>query len=265
MKNHIYSDLQRKIERQPGRTFGTQNKFIPFLLFFLIVFLTACSGKTGSRIVRVGIYQNEPKIFLDQNDKPSGFFVELLEKIASNENWEIEYTPCEWEECLNLLQLGKIDLMPDVAYTLERDNLFNFHNIPATESWSRVYAGPNSKITRIDQLDGKKIAVLNGSIQQTELENMQESFGFILEIIPANSTKEIFELIQNGSADAGITNYFFGDYFYQDYGLVKTDIMLNATTLFFATAQNQNQDLLDAIDKNLGECKRIQNLLITGY
>ena len=253
MKNHIYSDRRRIITRYSRRSFGKQNKLIPFLLFFLVVFLSACSGKIESRIVRVGVYQNEPKIFWDQNDNPNGFFVELLEKIASNENWEIEYTPCEWEECLNLLQLGKIDLMPDVAYTLERDNLFDFHNIPATESWSRVYTATNSKITRIDQLDGKKIAVLNGSIQQTDLENMQGSLGFVLEIIPANSTKEIFELIQNGSADAGITNYFFGDYFYQDYGLVKTDIILNATTLFFATAQNQNQDLLDAIDKNLSE------------
>ena len=253
MKNNKYYVHPILVRRQPTEAFKNKKKLIPVLLISLVIFLSACSKNSENRIIRVGIYQNEPKIFWDQNGKPSGFFIELLEKIAANENWKLEYSACDWEECLLLLQQGEIDLMPDVAYSLERDDLFDFHKIPATESWSRVYTGPDSKITRIDQLDGRKISVLNGSIQQADLKKMQEAYGFVLEIVPANSTKEIFELIQKGNADAGITNYFFGDYFYQDYGLAKTDIILNASTLFYATTQGKNQDLLDAIDRNLGQ------------
>ncbi len=48
-----------------------------------------------------------------------------------------------------------------------------------------------------------------------------------------------------------IANHFFGDYFYQQYGLVKTPIVFNPATLFYATAKGRNTDLLEAIDRHL--------------
>ena len=58
---------------------------------------------------------------------------------------------------------------------------------------------------------------------------------------------------QNGSADAAISNHLFGDYFYQKYGLTKTTIDFDPAELFYATAQGQNSDLLQAIDRDLGK------------
>ncbi len=76
--------------------------------------------------VRVGLYQNPPKVFIDENGNPSGIFVDLLDEIARQEKWNLEYVPCEWSECLESLEEHRIDLMPDVAYSRERDELYDF-------------------------------------------------------------------------------------------------------------------------------------------
>ena len=220
----------------------------------LLVLVTILSGwiKPENRTVRVGVYQNKPKIFLTDNGVADGFFIDLLEEIAKRENWTLVYVPCEWEACLTALETGEIDLMPDVAYSIERDEKYDFHHIPAAESWSRVYADPTSQINRIDQLDGQRVAILNGSIQQKALVQAMEEHGFSVTVVPAKSLEDAFGLVTKKSAVAVVTNHFYGDYVYREYGLVRTSIIFNASTLYYATAEGQNQELLDAIDKHLG-------------
>ncbi len=225
-----------------------------YLLLFLIlitVLVPIQFVQAKGRIVRVGVYQNMPKVFLNEKGQADGFFIDLLEEMADQDGWTLQFVPCEWEACLAALQAGQIDLMPDMAYSAERDKIFDFHHIPAAESWSRVYANPQSKINRLDQLNGQVVAVLSGSIQESVIQQTMRASGFEVSIVTAKSPEEVFELVQKGSANAGIINHFFGDYSYQKFGLERTSITFNASTLYYATAQGQNQDLLDAIDVHL--------------
>jgi len=226
-----------------------------YFLCALMVLLVAFSPGTAissSRIVRVGIYQNEPKIFTDANGKASGFFIELLEKIASEEGWTLVYVQCEWADCLQSLQDRQIDLMPDMAYLTERDVLFDFHKIPVIESWSRVYASPATTVKKISDLDGKRVAVLEGSIQKTVFQQLMGGFGYKVTLIPVGSFDQAFTLAGNEEADAAISNQLFGDYFYKKYGLKKTTIDFDPVELFYVTAQGYNSELLEAIDRYLG-------------
>ena len=80
-------------------------------LVFFFSFIPLCATQT----LNVGVYNNSPKIFINDNDKPSGFFVDLLSSIAGEEKWHLNFVPCAWEECLSKLESGEIDIMPDVA------------------------------------------------------------------------------------------------------------------------------------------------------
>ena len=227
--------------------------FILCVILLLMVAFSTGVVHAQSHTVRVGVYQNEPKIFMDANGKASGFFIQLLEKIATQEGWSLVYVQCEWADCLQDLQDGQIDLMPDVAYSTERDALFDFHKIPVIESWSRVYASPHTPINKLSDLDGKRIALLSGSIQQTVFQQLMDGFGYKVTLVPADSYDQAFFLAENGSADAAISNNLFGDYFYRKYGLLKTTIDFEPVELYYATAQGQNSDLLAAIDRDLGK------------
>jgi PAS domain S-box-containing protein len=245
---------ERNRTRQIRRRSGDRSRWAFHICVAIVMLVTVAAGPVdgAGRTVRVGVYQNEPKIFIDANGHASGFFVDLLEEIAAREGWTLVYVPCEWSECLVALEEGQIDLMPDVAYSPERDQKYDFHRIPVTESWSQVYANFHLQINGINDLDGRRVAVLKGSIQQTVFEQYMRGFGFKVTIVPTGSLEEAFNLAANGSADAAIANNFFGNFFYQSYGLIKTPIVFNVVTLHYATAQGRNPDLLQAIDQHLG-------------
>ena len=113
------------------------------LLGGLLFLCTTTFAQTDS-LITVGIYQNPPKVYFDENREPAGIFVEMLEEIARLENWQLNYVSCTWNECLLSLENGEIDLMPDVAFTLERSQRVGFNSVPVLESWSQVYANPVS-------------------------------------------------------------------------------------------------------------------------
>jgi PAS domain S-box-containing protein len=212
-----------------------------------------------ARTVRVGVYQNEPKIFTDQTGRPAGIFLDLLEAMAAQEDWNLVYVSCEWADCLDLLENGQIDLLPDMAYSPERDALYDFHSRSVLESWSALYAAPRTTLNNLAQLDGKRVAVLNGSIQQTVFAQMVSGFGLQVTIVPADSLVQAFELATAGQADAAIANHFFGDYFYQKYGLAKTTIIFNPVSLYYATTAGRNPELLAAIDRHLDQWRQEPN------
>jgi PAS domain S-box-containing protein len=218
-----------------------------------MIFASPNQVDAAGRTVRVGVYQNEPKIFMDSQGQASGIYVDLLNGMASLEDWTLIYVPCNWTDCLAALVTGQIDLMPDVAYSTERAQIYDFNHTTVLESWSQVYANANMKVNGFNDMANKRVAVLNGSIQQMEFEQYMRGFGFDFEIVPAESLEDAFKLAKNDSADAAIANNFFGDYFYRQYELVKTPIVFQPATLFYATAKGRNADLLEAIDKHLNK------------
>ena len=118
-------------------------KRIFVLLFCLLLIGTSVLGSTVSTsaaiTVKVGIYENSPKIFTDAQGNPAGFWPDILEYIASQEGWTIQWVHGTWAECLQRLQDGEIDIMPDVAYTDARSQIYTFATEPAYTSWSIVY------------------------------------------------------------------------------------------------------------------------------
>ncbi len=221
-----------------------------FMLLF-VLFPTLLSAHAANRTVRVGIYENEPKIFASKSGNPSGIFIDIIEYIAKEENWNLQYVPGTWAEGLARLEKGEIDLMPDVAFSTERDKKFSFHKVPALSSWSQVYARKGSNIQSILNLHNKRIAVLEGSVQQSTFKQFSSGFDLNIKLITAPSYKAAFEIVARGEADAAITNRFYGLMHAKDFGLEDTAVVFEPAVLFFAAKKSSNEQLLNVIDKRL--------------
>lgn len=209
------------------------------------------SAAAEPRTVRVGLYENAPKVFTDEDGNPSGIFVDILQAIADDEGWTLVFVPGTWDEGLDALEQGRIDLMPDVAYSEARAAKYDFHQVAVLESWSYVYAGPDQRFDRISQLNGTRVAVLEGSVQETILREMTASFQLDVTFVKAASLQEAFEMARDGRADAAVANHLFGEYSRAEYDLVQTPIVFNAVPLYFAAERGANADLLRAIDTHL--------------
>ena len=205
----------------------------------------------GMRVVRVGVYDNPPKIFL-QDGRISGIFGDILGSVARREGWRIEPVPCEWNQCLADVRDGRIDLMPDVAFTLDRARTMDFGSVPALFSWSELYRNPTARISTVHDLAGKRLAVLAGSVQQSYLKQMLQNFGIRdVDIVPVASMNRAFELTADGKADVVAANNFFGDAAALRYGLRSTPVIFDPTRLYFVTPKGIDATLLRRIDSDL--------------
>ncbi len=97
-----------------------------FIAAFLI--LTAqfilFSSAFAETVVKVGAYEDTPVVFKDAEGKVKGIYVDILDKIAAQEKWKIEYVFGSWEQCLDRLKSGEVDLLVDIAYSEDRSNFY---------------------------------------------------------------------------------------------------------------------------------------------
>ena len=226
------------------------------ILCLFALSLNVPSVHADSRIVRVGVYENAPKVFTAESGKPSGIFIDIIEHIAETEGWDVKYVAGTWTEGLDRLKKGEIDLMPDVAYTAERNKIYSFHKVPVLSSWYQVYAPKGHNIRSILDLNSKRIVVLDRSVQQEAFARLSKGFGLNVTLIPMEDYKKSFEMVAAGKADAAITNKFYGDMHAKTYGLEDTAVVFEPSDLFFAAPKNINTALLDAIDHHLSILKK---------
>ncbi len=216
----------------------------------------AAADVNSGRIIRVGVYENEPKIFTSQDHKPSGIFIDIIEFIAKNEGWGLQYVSGTWAQGLQRLENGEIDLMPDMAYTPERGRKFSFHKVPVLLSWSQIYCGRGSKIKSIMDLDKKRVAVLEGSIQQKSFTSLAGGFGLDVTLVAVRDYGTMFDILGRGETDAGITNRFYGLVHAKRTGIEDTGIIFDPVDIFFAAPVNDPLQLMNTIDSYLIKIKK---------
>lgn len=221
------------------------------LLTLAMIFNFQNSGSENSREVRVGLYQNSPKIYRNSQGQPDGLFIKLIEAIAEEESWQLTYVDCEWSDCLPMLSNDDMDLMPDVAITETRDKNYDFHAIPVTHSWSGIWTRNDIEILGIPDLRGVRIAVLKDSVQEVALQKMMMGYGVGFKPVEVKTYDEGFQAVVDGRADSVIVNIHYANMHARELGLHETPIMLNPASLFYVTAAGTNRDLLNAIDKHI--------------
>ena len=229
------------------------------LRLLVFVSLLGCLGQAGAQSsvaqssvrLKVGVYANAPKVFVNEEGQANGILVDLLREIASAERWTLEFVRCEWQDCQRLLSSGSIDLLPDVAWSEQRARVFAFHRVPALHSWSQVYARPGSPIRALPDLKDKRVAVLAGSIQAQILPGILEGYDAHAILVPSLTLERAFELVARGDADAVAASHFFGDYQAPRHRLEATAVVFNPARIYYAAAIGRQQAVLDTIDRHL--------------
>jgi diguanylate cyclase (GGDEF)-like protein len=232
----------RSAKRLMGATFGSMA---------LLVCLGWSVAAQADIPLRVGVYHNPPKLFVGEQGQLRGVLGELLDAMAQQEQWQLESHLCDFQQCLTLLEQGEIDLLPDVAWSEERAGRFAFHHEPVMHSWSQLYQANNPRVEAILDLEQQRVAVVDGSIQQSYLAAVTERFGINVIWMPVDSFAAGFQAVANGEADLVASNHLFGDWRARDYGLRETPIIFQPSRLFYAASPSFAVDRLERIDATL--------------
>ncbi|MDX2473287.1 MAG: PAS domain S-box protein [Candidatus Krumholzibacteria bacterium] len=233
----------------------------PIALFqALCLCLAFATTATASETVRVGLWENNPMCYTDQDGNPAGIFVAVLEAAAVEEGWQLEYNSGSWAELRGKLEAGDIDVLPSMAVTAEREELYQFNNLDVFNNWAVVYTRPGSGIQSMLDLANQRVATMDRGIYSTGPEGiikLNERFNLQAIIMQVPEYGLAMAAVKNGQADAAVVNRLFGSVHEQEFDLVNTGIVFAPVKIRFAMGRDNplTPGLVSSLDKNLALLK----------
>jgi ABC-type amino acid transport substrate-binding protein len=243
----------------------SQNVLWVFAVLFVVasVIYVVVSGTTnqqlGRETVTVGVYNNHPKVFVDGKGVPQGIFIDILRSIANVENLELEFQSGEWSGLYENLKEGLIDILPDVAYSTQRDSLFSL-SVPVIGSWLQVFDNKDDGMSSVTDLAGKRIGVLDGSIQAEFMsQDVKDQFGLEFDIITYSDYPITVEALKRGEIDAFVADrfYYFADP--SDQTIRPTGIVLRPSDLHFAFSKHTDPEIIARVNRSLADLRNDPN------
>ena len=233
-----------------------RNKCLRQGISLLLAVVLACSllqfsaptAHASGTVLKVGYSDIDGISVDDQGDHVhySGYAVDYLKEIAKYTDWEYEYVFDSWENCLDALERGEIDLLPMVIHTPERAERFLYSNLDVRTSYTVLYAEPSSDIYYRDYpaFDGCRIGVAAKSYFETSLYEQINSLGLECEVITFPTESAAKEALLSGEIELFAASSFAS---HPELKMVDRFTMLPT----YIVTGKQNQELMDQINSAL--------------
>lgn len=231
------------------------SKILSSVLLLSGLFCYSTEAQEMEQVTKVGVYENPPLLYTGDDGKAQGLFAELLNHIAEQEKLEIKYISGTWEEVLNRLEAGKIDILPAVAYSQDRSHIYYFNQETVFSNWGQIYTNLYSDVNSFLDLEGLTIAVVTDDIHysgENGLKNTLDQFSIQCTYLEVDSYTHVMSTIERGQADAGVLNRLNGRLLARQYSVSTTPILFNPIEMRFAgTQNNESRKILQIIDEHI--------------
>lgn len=101
-----------------------------------------------------------PYTFVNSKGAPDGYSVELAKSVANVMGMDLDIRVDTWQNAMSALKSGQIDFLPMMAFSPEREKIFDFsaHHTTAYDAFF-IRTG-SEEIRSLDDLHGKRVIVL---------------------------------------------------------------------------------------------------------
>ncbi len=227
-------------------------------LTFATVLTTICVAPAfAGTPVRVGVYDNPPFLTVDGNDV-TGIIPDIIDEVALEHDWDVEYVVGTWPEQLENLDSGSITVVGPVAWTSPRAELYAFSSVTVLGNWGVLTALPDrtKDYSEFEDLEGARIAALRKDVfldGPGGLRFFLENAGITVEIVEFESYDDALEATAAGDTDLGLINRLANATLGTEYGLGSTSMLINPISTRFAGPANSPEILqaLSEIDSTL--------------
>jgi signal transduction histidine kinase/CheY-like chemotaxis protein/ABC-type amino acid transport substrate-binding protein len=213
-------------------------------------------GAAPRRVVKVGVFPHAPAISTGEAGDPRGFYVDMLRETAARENWELRFVAGTWQEGLDRLRSGEVDLVTSVARTPERDAFLDYGKESSLTVWSLLYAHPGSGILTVLDVRNHRVALMRGDLNGEHFRELCGRFNIPADYQEVGSFEDVLRAVESGQADAGVVTNVFGYSQEPRFRVERTPVVFSSFEIYFGAAKGRNGDLLAALDTYLSEGKR---------
>ncbi|NYE58734.1 transporter substrate-binding domain-containing protein [Carboxydothermus ferrireducens] len=218
---------------------------ILFIASFLV--LAANLALAREKVIVVGDNDYPPLCYLDGNDNPAGFDVDLIVAVARKAGIDIEIKLLPWAEARKMVEDGKADVLLGVNYTRTRAKLYDFTESYLENRQVIFVRSDNYVVKSFDDLRNLKVGVQRADVA---LDFIGDYPDITLEYFE-NQQQALKALGQN-EVDAVIGNYYTGLYWLQKLNLENkikvVGIPLSITRYGLGVKKGQNQELLKKLN-----------------
>lgn len=194
---------------------GLRRSLVLLLAFFMMIWegTTASASTdagagtdTGSRTVKAGIFHFDGYHMKDEEGNLSGYGIDFLNLAAeySHLNFQFMEYDKSWNDMLNMLEEGQIDVVTSGRKTEEWEEKFAFSLPIGRSSTILSMRSDNAELHSGDYetYDGMVIGAVEGRSQKQSLEEFAAEHGFTYRIIEYGSADELTGALQEGAVDA---------------------------------------------------------------
>jgi ABC-type amino acid transport substrate-binding protein len=176
-------------------------------------------------VIRVHNTMNWRPFNFNENGLPAGYFIDHMDLIASKTGLQVDYVSGPtWQEFLNMIQSGDLDVMLNIAPTTERATYIHFTEPHLQMPSAIVVNDTESQVQSLQDLHGKRVAVAEGNFQQDLLARDHPE----IELVLQDDTLRALYAVVEGRAEAMIDDYAAVDYMINDNALTGLRVALIA-------------------------------------
>lgn len=169
-------------------------------LLFLFPFV-AFAGHAHAETIKV-VFDTAyaPFEFKDSDQTYKGIDVEILDKVAEINGWDLDKSFPGFDAAVNAVQAGQADaIMAGMTKTTEREKVFTMSD---TYYDTKVVIATTKadKITKYSQLKGKTVGVKNGTAAQRFLDKNKDKYGYKIKTFDTGDL--MYNSLSTGAVDA---------------------------------------------------------------
>lgn len=157
----------------------------------------APASSENPAVLRIGTDGTAPAYY-KADGQIQGFDHDIAEKVATKLGMRIQWVRMDFDALFPALKKGKIDMIAaEVTDTPEREQQFDFSS-PYFVTYLSFLTPPDSSIKTQADVNGKRIAVLKGTIQETYAKQKYKN----VKVVVRSSEDAAVKAVQSGQADA---------------------------------------------------------------
>ncbi|WP_096025782.1 basic amino acid ABC transporter substrate-binding protein [Campylobacter lanienae] len=223
--------------------------------FFKLIFGVALLATLAlSQTIKVGTNASYPPFeFIDEQNKISGFDMDLIDEISKIVGFKYEIVNLAFDALIPALKAGKIDIIASaMSATPVRQKAVDFSKPYYNTMNLFIKRADNSDLTKFEQLEGKKIAVQLGTVQELAAKEIKSA-----KVMAIDDIYGAVMAVKNAKADALIVDSSIGyGYLKNNKDLVEFLTLPDGSDGFsFAYDKGKYKEFQAKIDKAIDELK----------
>ncbi len=227
------------------------------MLLISLIFLSASNLQGESEhVLRVGVHEYPPYVFVDSSGKLTGFDAELITDIAKSLSLPISFKVYTFYGLMRAVQMDSVDVAAGGIYRSQELRNFMDFTMPYMSSELVVVKRTDDPMERLSDLGGRRVAVRKLDEGEIWARKNKKLYGFL--VIPYASLSDAYKDIQDGYIDALIDDYHHAVYYISKYNLGELDFLGKPLIL-------KRLDLAIGVSRRKPELRSSLNMALDGY